>query len=68
MGLYPCKPKFYYLKLGFEGVSFSQTCLLDVWFHSGGGGAGVLTYKMGMYVPPLVKKKGAYGESGCFPS
>ena len=26
-----------------------------------GGGEGVLTYKMGMYVPPYVKKKGAYG-------
>ena len=26
-----------------------------------GGGGGVPTYKMGMYVPPYVKKKGAYG-------
>ena len=25
-----------------------------------GPGVGVLTYKMGMYVPPYVKKKGAY--------
>ena len=26
-----------------------------------GGGGGVLTFKMGMYVPPEVKKRGAYG-------
>ena len=26
-----------------------------------GDGGGVLTYKMGMYLPPYVKKKGAYG-------
>ena len=25
------------------------------------GGGGILTYKMGMYVPTYVKKKGAYG-------
>ena len=36
-------------------------------------GGGVLTYKMGMYVTPYVKKKGAYGaaqteKSGCFQS
>ena len=33
---------------------------LMVYLNPGGGG-GVLTYKMGMYVPPYVKKKGAYG-------
>ena len=26
-----------------------------------GGGVGLLTYIIGMYVPPYVKKKGAYG-------
>ena len=32
--------------------------LTPVWV---GGGGVVLTCKMGMYVPPYVKKKGAYG-------
>ena len=26
--------------------------------NSGGGGGGVLTYKMGMYVPPMLKRSG----------
>ena len=29
----------------------------------GGGGGGILTFKMGKYVPPYVKKKGAYGAA-----
>ena len=34
---------------------------LRVRLGRGGEGGGVLTYKMGMYVPPYVKKNGAYG-------
>ena len=28
--VYLCKPKFYYIKVGFKGVFITQTCLHDV--------------------------------------
>ena len=28
--VYPCKPQFYYIKGGFKGVNFIQTCFRDV--------------------------------------
>ena len=27
--VYPCKPKFYYIKLGFKGVNIIQACFRD---------------------------------------
>ena len=27
---YPCKPQFYYIKVGFEGVYSTRTCFRDV--------------------------------------
>ena len=27
--LYPCKPQFYYIKVGFKGVKIIQACFLD---------------------------------------
>ena len=28
--VYPCKPQFYYIKVGFKGVKIIQACLRDV--------------------------------------
>ena len=28
--IYPCKPQFYYIKLGFEGVKIILACFRDV--------------------------------------
>ena len=30
--VYPCKPQFYYIKVGFKGVKIIQACLRDVLF------------------------------------
>ena len=30
--VYPCKPQFYYIKVGFKGVKIIQACLRDVMF------------------------------------
>ena len=27
--VYPCKPQFYYIKVGFKGVKIIQVCFLD---------------------------------------
>ena len=27
--VYPCKPQFYYIKVGFEGVEFMEVCFRD---------------------------------------
>ena len=32
----PCKPRFYYIKVGFKGMHISWTCELDDKCHSGG--------------------------------
>ena len=29
--VYPCKPQFYYIKVGFKGVKIIETCLRDEW-------------------------------------
>ena len=29
--VYPCKPQFYYIKVGFKGVNIIQTCFRDDW-------------------------------------
>ena len=29
--VYPCKPQFYYIKVGCKGVFVTQTCFHDVW-------------------------------------
>ena len=29
---YPCKPQFYYIKVGFKGVKIIQVCFRDVLF------------------------------------
>ena len=28
--VYPCKPQFYYIKLGFKGVNIVKACFRDV--------------------------------------
>ena len=28
--VYPCKPQFYYIKVGFKGVKITQACFRDV--------------------------------------
>ena len=28
--VYPCKPRFYYIKVGFKGVKIAKACLCDV--------------------------------------
>ena len=28
--VYPCKPQFYYIKVGFKGVNIIQVCFRDV--------------------------------------
>ena len=28
--VYPCKPQFYYIKVGFKGVNFTEACFRDV--------------------------------------
>ena len=28
--VYPCKPQFYYIKVGFKGVKFIYACFCDV--------------------------------------
>ena len=28
--VYPCKPQFYYIKVGFKGVNIIQACFRDV--------------------------------------
>ena len=32
--VYPCKPQFYYIKVGCKGVFVTRTCFRDVIFHS----------------------------------
>ena len=29
--VYPCKPQFYYIKVGCKGVFVTQTCFRDEW-------------------------------------
>ena len=29
--VYPCKPQFYYIKVGFKGVKIIKVCLRDVY-------------------------------------
>ena len=29
--VYPCKPQFYYIKVGFKGVKIIYACFRDVW-------------------------------------
>ena len=29
--VYPCKPQFYYIKVGFKGVKIIQVCFCDDW-------------------------------------
>ena len=29
--VYPCKPQFYYIKVGFKGVNIIWACFRDVW-------------------------------------
>ena len=29
--VYPCKPQFYYIKMGFKGVKIIYTCFRDVY-------------------------------------
>ena len=31
--VYPCKPQFYYIKVGCKGVYILRTCYPDVWIH-----------------------------------
>ena len=31
--MYPCKPQFYYIKVGFNGVKIIQACFHDAWFN-----------------------------------
>ena len=33
--VYPCKPQFFYIKVGFKGVKFIQACFRDVDNNSG---------------------------------
>ena len=33
--VYPCKPQFYYIKVGFKGVNIIQACFRDVWLCLG---------------------------------
>ena len=32
--IYPCKPQFYYIKVGCKGVFFTQTCFRDDFYLS----------------------------------
>ena len=32
--VYPCKPRFYYIKVGFKGVSIIKACFRDDWILS----------------------------------
>ena len=32
--VYPCKPQFYYIKLGFKGVNIIYTCFRDEQVHA----------------------------------
>ena len=32
--VYPCKPQFYYIKVGFKGVKIIKACFRDVCFTS----------------------------------
>ena len=32
--VYPCKPQFFYIKVGFTGVYISRTCFPDAWFEA----------------------------------
>ena len=34
--LYPCKPQFYYIKVGCKGVFVTRTCFRDVSFNGFG--------------------------------
>ena len=34
--IYPCKPQFYYIKVGFKGVKIIQVCFRDVFRGSNG--------------------------------
>ena len=35
--VYPCKPQFYYIKVGFKGVKIIQACFRDGSPRDGGG-------------------------------
>ena len=32
--VYPCKPQFYYVKVGFHGVKIIQACFRDIKFYT----------------------------------
>ena len=32
--VYPCKPQFYYIKVGFKGVTIMQACFRDEYFDN----------------------------------
>ena len=32
--VYPCKPQFYYIKVGFKGVNIIRACLRDAFIFS----------------------------------
>ena len=40
--VYPCKPQFYYIKVGFKGVKTIQACFGDAWANS--TSSGILTW------------------------